>query len=156
MSVTVPSNFAAFRFQAKYSLTVDDFWVESGLLVCPSLPNLIDSDLLDCLYTAEELVERAEEGNVKKNAVAGFKALPLWSTWTSQEAKNYIHGEIFAGKTLTEVNTDINSLPATVEGMRTGLRQAASAIVSIRTILEAMSQTIVFIRDVVIRYFNRP
>lgn len=48
----IPVNFTGTKFMTKYNKTIDDFWVDVRELICPSLPNLQDSDLLDCVITA--------------------------------------------------------------------------------------------------------
>lgn len=42
-------NFDGYKFAKKYNLTIADFRDDGkGVIVCPSLPNLTDADLLDC------------------------------------------------------------------------------------------------------------
>lgn len=47
--VKKPKNFDGKKFCEKYNLTVIDFYAEDDNLICPSLPDLVDADLLDCL-----------------------------------------------------------------------------------------------------------
>lgn len=46
-----PYNFDGAKFAKKYNLDpLKDYWDDgNGNIVCPSLPNLTDSDLLDCV-----------------------------------------------------------------------------------------------------------
>ena len=41
--------FDGVKFATKHNLTIDDFWVSGGNLHCPSLPNLAQSDIADCV-----------------------------------------------------------------------------------------------------------
>lgn len=46
----IPQNFDGGKFARKYNLDVTDFRVlATGEILCPSLPNLTASDLLDCV-----------------------------------------------------------------------------------------------------------
>lgn len=48
--IKIPQNFDGAKFAAKYSLDpFKDFYVNRGDLICLSLPNLTEEDLLDCL-----------------------------------------------------------------------------------------------------------
>lgn len=49
-----PDNFDGIKFCKKYNLTVNDFYAEDGDLICPSLPNLKDKDLQDCVTAYEK------------------------------------------------------------------------------------------------------
>jgi len=47
----IPANFDGQKFASKYNLDpFTDFYSDgNGNLICPSLPNLTDADLLDCI-----------------------------------------------------------------------------------------------------------
>lgn len=46
----IPDNFNGAKFAQKYNLDpMKDFWSDGVNLICPSLPNLTDNDLLDCI-----------------------------------------------------------------------------------------------------------
>lgn len=47
----IPANFDGAKFAAKYNLDPfkDFFDNGKGEIICPSLPNLVDADLLDCI-----------------------------------------------------------------------------------------------------------
>ena len=49
--ITLPDNFDGAKFAQKYNLNpFTDFYSDgNGNLICPSLPDLTDADLLDCL-----------------------------------------------------------------------------------------------------------
>ncbi len=84
-------------------------------------------------------------------SAARFEALPDWATWTAEEAAQHITGAIFAGKTLAQVDADIDLLPATVAGMRTGLHQAAAALIAVRVILTALARAVIYLRNLAIK-----
>ena len=78
---------------------------------------------------------------------AAFEGLPDWAEYTAAEAVAAIHGAIFAGATLATVNAQIDALPATIAGMKTGLKSAAAEIITIRATMEKMAKAIVYLRD---------
>lgn len=54
----IPINFDGAKFAAKYDLDpFKDFYDSKGELICPSLPDLTDDDLLDCLADPLSKVE---------------------------------------------------------------------------------------------------
>lgn len=54
----IPNNFNGSKFAEKYALRErGDFYDDgNGVLVCPSLPNLTDADLLDCVIDPWSIV----------------------------------------------------------------------------------------------------
>lgn len=78
---------------------------------------------------------------------AAFTDLPEWATYTTAEAVDAIHNAIFAGATLATVNAQIDALPATIAGMRTGLKAVVAEIITERGILEKMAKVVVYLRD---------
>jgi hypothetical protein len=83
----IPLNWDEARFRIKFNFpfpdTAGNFWIDGtdNTLVCPTLPNLTDADLLNCVFTPTELVKIAGV----KNAKAIAKAIPNWATWTQGE-----------------------------------------------------------------------
>lgn len=50
--IKIPIDFDGEKFAEKYALDpINDFWSDGEFLHCPSLPDLTDDDLLDCLVT---------------------------------------------------------------------------------------------------------
>lgn len=97
----------------------------------------------------------------KQDAIAvaldGFNGLPEWSTWTYSEARDGVRSRIFNGWTQIQVDAWIDSTAtnaAGIAGVRVALKQVGAAILAIRTILEAMAQAIVFLRDLVVRFWR--
>jgi hypothetical protein len=103
-------------------------------------PDLSQNEI-DILAT---IFERAAAGN-------NFNNLPNWATWTAAEAETNVTNAIFNGATLAQVDAQIDALPASVAGMRTGLHQMAAAIVGIRGILSAMARAIIYLRNLVVK-----
>lgn len=90
-----------------------------------------------------------------ENAVVGFNQLPDWSTWTYAEARDGVRSRIFNGWTQQQVDQWIDQTAtnaAGIAGVRVALKQVGAAILAIRTILEAMAQAIVFLRDLVVKF----
>lgn len=86
------------------------------------------------------------------SCVSDFETLNNgWWTWTAAEAETNIRGMIFNGKDLAGVELDIDGLPATIAGMKTGLKQAAAQIITLRTICIALAKMDVFLRNVAIK-----
>lgn len=84
------------------------------------------------------------------SARINFNALPSWATWTASEAESFVSSNIFGGLTQAQVDSQIDALPATIAGMKTGLKQASAAILSIRSILMAMAKAIVYLRNLIV------
>lgn len=78
---------------------------------------------------------------------AAFTDLPEWAAYTTSEAVAAIRNAIFAGASLATVNAQIDALPATIAGMKTGLKAVVAEIITERGILEKMSKVIVYLRD---------
>lgn len=152
-TISVPEFFDGERFAAKYSLDLMSFHTSEGILYSP-IP-LTPTDLLDCVLTPEEIAEADLQPTILANAISGFKTLPEWSGWTSQEAKDNVHSRIFNGWDQAAVNNYIDTTAtnaAGIAGVRAVLKQVGAAIIAIRTILEALAQAIVFLRDLVVRF----
>lgn len=92
-----------------------------------------------------------------------FGTLPDWSTFTIQAASDFINQSIFNGQSLAQVTNTINAnipnittanvtqINNSLAGIRTTFGLAASAIISIRTILQAMAKVLVFVRNILLR-----
>lgn len=81
---------------------------------------------------------------------AQLETPPDWANWTYQQVENHITNAILNGWSLADVEVQIDALPGTVDGMRTGLRQIATALVAIRGILVTMAKAILYIRNLII------
>ena len=51
--MNIPEKFDGKKFSEKYNLDTlnGDFWIDQSGLVCPSLPDLTDADIADCVVT---------------------------------------------------------------------------------------------------------
>jgi hypothetical protein len=98
--------------------------------------------------TAEQLTQRTRKDDARPYAAT----IPDWSTWTPAQVDTNITNLIFSGKTLAQVETDIDNLPATIAGMKTGLKSAAAQIITIRNILIKMGQLEAVLRDETFRF----
>lgn len=97
-------------------------------------------------YLATWQAEQAILDAIQAEAEA-FEGLPDWAAYTAAEAVAAIHDAIFAGATLATVQAQIDALPATIAGMKTGLKSAAAEIITTRNLLEKMAKAIVYLRD---------
>lgn len=108
-----------------------DAWLALG-----NLPEAADGP------TPEGLAEAA-----RYDEATAFEDLPEWAAYTTTEAVAAIHDAIFAGATLATVQAQIDALPATIAGMKTGLKAVVAEIITERGILEKMAKAIVYLRD---------
>lgn len=81
----MPPNFDGAKFLAQHpELNSDDFWAVGNTLYCPSLPNLTDADLLNCVLTPEELAEMAD----LEQAIEQLKSQYVWARDTLRDIIN--------------------------------------------------------------------
>jgi len=82
----ISDNFSGIAFQNKFNLTLEDWRVDGMLLICSSMPNLTDEDLLDCVVDLEkkERVDARRDG-----AKLAAKNIPGWSTWNNVQALDW-------------------------------------------------------------------
>lgn len=92
------------------------------------------------------VAEQAILDQVQDDAAA-FEGLPEWAAYTTTEAVDAIHNAILAGDTLAQAQAKIDALPATIAGMKTGLKAAAAEFVTARGLLEKMAKAVVYLRD---------
>ena len=96
-----------------------------------------------------------ERKQAEEDAVIGYKVLPNWlKEWSANDADLYVYDNVLNGFDSAGVESYIDSLPNTVEGMKTGLKQIGNALVSIRDILRIIAKLLIYIRDLVIRFRN--
>lgn len=95
---------------------------------------------------------RQQDEAAAEVAKSDFRNLPNYSTWTPNEAQDNITAMILAGKTLAQINTDIDNLPNTIAGMKTGLKSVAQGIVNLRTVLAIIGKLVILLRNVAIRH----
>lgn len=93
-----------------------------------------------------------------------YMALPDWSTWTPTQGKDYIVANVFSGNNTTQANTyidntivaittaNITQINAQLANIRTVLKTAAAAIISLRDMMSVCVQGILYLRDIVIKY----
>lgn len=96
------------------------------------------------------------------NASHNFLVLPDWSTFTAQQASDFINSNILSGQTQAQLDALINTNIANITvanvaqintalaGIRSAFSLVASGIISIRTILQALAKAIVFLRNLVV------
>lgn len=81
----MPNNFDGEKFKNKYSLQDKDFWANNGTLFCPTLPNLTDADLLDCVV---DLIALQTYENEHTSNKAQLKAEYLATLATLSDIEN--------------------------------------------------------------------
>lgn len=126
----IPVNFDGEKIRIKYNFPPSErglFWVEAGDLICPSLPNLTDADLLDCIVDVNAIAaSEARKAQASKTA----RAIPSRATWTQAEADAWATTNI-----ATPLANARTSLPATLT-----LATARAAFVVLLNILDKMWQ----------------
>ncbi len=124
----------------------------TALKDCVAIESLVltENDIAAAL-SLEVSVEEQTALTDYVNSSTNFALLNGWWTWDKDTAVTNVTNAIFAGKTQAQVDADIDALPASVAGMRTGLHTAAAQIIAIRTLLTFVVRAIVFLRDYTIR-----
>lgn len=131
---------------ATYDQIIDEQTVHLAIIVSALDVSIVNGLLLNAITPTEtDLLGKF------LNSAGDFLNLPDWASWTAQEATDNITNAIFGGKTLAQIETDIDNLPATIAGMKTGLKSAAAQIITIRTLLTFIAKAIVYIRDYTLR-----
>lgn len=129
------------------SLPLPEDWVEmSRAEKIAWSKQQVTTHLVDNVYVSSDEVIFPDAAAIEQ-AATNFEALPNWALWTGTEAQTAIRILILAGDTLAQAQGKIDALPATIPGMKTGLKSVASEIVTIRTTLERMAEAIVYLRD---------
>jgi len=72
----IPNNFDGAFFMSKFAKGQFDFRVDGDQLICPSLPNLTDEDIADCVV---DMIAYGKKENSKANrrAAAVLSLAPL-------------------------------------------------------------------------------
>lgn len=65
----IPNNFDGVKLREKYNLTEHDFYAVGDELICPSLPDLTDADLLDCIASPRYTITPDDNHTVINNPV---------------------------------------------------------------------------------------
>lgn len=102
--------------------------------------------MLSNTYEASDEVLFPDEA-AQEQAADDFEALPGWATWTAAEAEAFIHDSVFGGSDLAAVQSQIDALPATIAGMKAGLKNIADAIIQLRSNQQRIVRAIVLLRD---------
>jgi len=102
-------------------------------------------------HNSDDLTPTEQNDKDADLAKVDFRNLPNYATWTPAETQLNITNAVLNGKTLVQVNADIDALPNSVAGMKVGLKTVAQAIVDIRGVLAIIGKMIVLLRNVAIR-----
>ena len=111
--VQIPENFNGSKFAAKYSFSTDpmeqgeQFWLdEQGLLICPSLPDLTEADIADCV---DDPIQLDRVASRKRDAEGLAASVPGYATWSPEEALAWFDAN------LSDAIIDSFSIPANVK-----------------------------------------
>ena len=124
---TIPYDFDGSAFETKYNLTRFDFMVDGDQLVCPSLPNLTDADLLDCVVNAAKY----QRVNDRKSAAeTNAKNIPSWAVWSEADALAWWNNN------LSDAKVDALSVPQAAKDLlkaqNAAIRGLARMVIALR------------------------
>lgn len=105
--VTIPADFDGAKFTDKFDLDIHDFHIDGDQLSCPSLPNLTEADLLDCVVDLERLA-RITERRTSAKAIA--KSVPGWAVWSPAQFNAWCDANL-----MTDVQIDALTLNANLK-----------------------------------------
>lgn len=80
-----------------------------------------------------------------------FRNLPTYATLSPDETQQLVINNVLNGKTLAEIETDIDNLSNTVAGMKTGLKVVAGAIIDLRMVLSLVAKMVAWLRIIIVR-----
>lgn len=128
--------------------------VYGGTRVLVTVPDNADEQAILTVITTHNpaslsSVEINMQGDAQ--AIQGFRNLPNYATWTPQESYDNTFNAIFNGANQATVDAQIDALPNTVAGMKTGLKALAAEIITIRLILANVLKMIAYLRNLVIK-----
>jgi hypothetical protein len=115
--------------------------------------------------SVEELALIELKNMTETGAVTDCANLPAWvKTGTAADAETYINSQIWSGQTQAQIETwidanitnvttaNVSQINAKLASIRAGLKLAAVAIVSMRSLFILTSKLLIYIRDLVIRF----
>lgn len=112
--------------------------------------DLTAADVEAVLVNAASPAELAQLEELRQ-ARAGFMSLPNWSTWSPQQASDYVTANILQGWSQAQADAYITSTATTIAGVQTVLKQVAAGLIAIRAILAALGMGVLYIRNLVVR-----
>lgn len=126
------------------NITIEGSQPEAELVTQVAMAYLQQMD--ETTPTQTQIDEVTAAYYVTHNA-ATFSDLPEWATYTADEAVAAVHNAIAGGNTLAVMKSQIDGLPNSFAGMKTGLKAVADDIAAIRGILEKMAKVQIYLRD---------
>jgi len=93
----------------------------------------------------------------ESNARTGWKDLGDWSTWTPQQAQDYVNAEILNGWDQAQIDSyiDANITGTNVTQLRTqtvaALKLLSGNLITLRNIVGVIAKVILYIRDILIK-----
>ena len=90
--------------------------------------------------------QAAADAAAAKNALG---ELPDYAAWTPQETQEQLTKAVLGGRSLAQIVLEIDNLPNTVAGMKTGLKIIAAAIVDLRGTIATIGKILTLMRIIV-------
>lgn len=121
--------------QAAPGLDLRDYRYVAGAFVFDPLPPTVDE----------------EDEAAAAQAKADFRSLPNYATFTPDEAESAVVAAVLGGQSKAELDAEIDALPNSVAGMKTGLKQLAGGVVDLRAVLGKVARMVTYLRVIVVR-----
>ncbi len=138
---TILPNFNGTKFLAKYpNLTRNDFWIDGNQFVCPSMPDLKDADLLDCITTPEELSAIDRIRARLDAAIQHLKQYP-WSKTSQSDWQTYFN--------LNLSDAQIDTSVAKISSIATAKVELAKMWKLQNAMFDRLTQVEIALRDIV-------
>lgn len=134
--------------QARVFDRINDFGETIHIVVIESS---LDVTLINGLVSTPTTPTESSLLQLVINSAGNFDSLPDWSTWTAQEANDYVTSNILNGWNQAQVDSYIDTNVTSLAGARTAFKQIGAAIISIRTIMTFMAKAVVYLRDYTLR-----
>jgi len=150
-------------YQLDFDTNTNLSLVES-ILLNPDAYSLIEGSLY-CKGNLVVINPPGEEYVLSLVATSEYSLLPAWAkNGTAVQAETYINGQIFGGQTQAQVDAYIDAtiknittanvaqINAQLLNIRTVLKAASAAIITMRSLFIITAKLLIYIRDLVIRF----
>jgi hypothetical protein len=156
--LTKPINPPLLREQllkafSAWSSSVVELYASEGQITLV-VPNSADPAAVQVVIDAHNVTQLTQEQTdelAATDARTHFRNLPDWSTWTPDQAKDYVTTTVLAGQSKAEVDAWIDTNVTTLATAKTALKLLADETIDLRQITSNLAQAVLYLRDVVIR-----
>jgi hypothetical protein len=141
----LPKQTVCERLMSQDALSVIDIYDTNAILSdgssyrvfhCIKVDSILSDDAITAILAIPQTAQEINDLTDYINARSSFQNLPNWSTWTSQQASDYVTNNILSGMTQAQVDNYITTTATNLAGVNTVLHQIGTALINIRTIYE--------------------